>query len=378
MIRFDPDSFRATLEGDTIRLLPKEFALLAYLCQHAGRSFSREQLLDAVWPLEAPVDRTVDDHIYRLRKKTAAWSRLLRIDTIRGQGYKLTLRDPETGERPLLRDEQFASDVNRLFSKYHSLGMGGAMQLLADNRDALSLPEDPYYDVYLLFIRGDFERLLGTDRIGYWQKAAYAAFVHAFLGQDAAASLVYFERLTREERLSPDWMLDLRLNAVSLYARAGRTAEARCLLDSLGTAVAAMDSPSFTALYLLNGVYVGLREGRTSAAAANLEECGELLERRPIQREKGAYLVAKAMFLYEQGNIEGGRSALDEGLEMTARTRFVPHLLMNLNVALPYLSARGIDEPCRAKLQRQWDALAERYRFADSVVQADKLLALLP
>lgn len=61
--------YKVTAEGLTVELLPKEFALLQFLYRNRGRTFRREQLLDKVWPLEYPVERTVDDHIYRLRKK---------------------------------------------------------------------------------------------------------------------------------------------------------------------------------------------------------------------------------------------------------------------------------------------------------------------
>lgn len=67
-IDFDQGSLTVTWAGRSISLLPKEYALLEYLYEHLQQTFSRNQLLDAVWPLESPIDRTVDDHIYRIRK----------------------------------------------------------------------------------------------------------------------------------------------------------------------------------------------------------------------------------------------------------------------------------------------------------------------
>lgn len=67
-LSFDEVHYQVTSEGLDIRLLPKEYALLMFLYRNQGRAFTREQLLDHVWPMEYPVERTVDDHIYRLRK----------------------------------------------------------------------------------------------------------------------------------------------------------------------------------------------------------------------------------------------------------------------------------------------------------------------
>ncbi|XOS90832.1 winged helix-turn-helix domain-containing protein [Brevibacillus laterosporus] len=65
---FHDDAFTVEILSDSISFLPKEYALLQFLFQNQNQSLSREQLLDHVWPQEAPIDRTVDDHIYRLRK----------------------------------------------------------------------------------------------------------------------------------------------------------------------------------------------------------------------------------------------------------------------------------------------------------------------
>lgn len=66
---FDPAGYTVNDGMESVELLAKEFALLQFLYERRGQAFSREQLLDRVWVLEYPVERTVDDHIYRLRKK---------------------------------------------------------------------------------------------------------------------------------------------------------------------------------------------------------------------------------------------------------------------------------------------------------------------
>ena len=61
---------RAELAGEVAPLTAKEFELLAYLAQHPGRPFTREQLLSAVWGYQYEgYEHTVNSHINRLRAK---------------------------------------------------------------------------------------------------------------------------------------------------------------------------------------------------------------------------------------------------------------------------------------------------------------------
>ncbi|WP_167747165.1 winged helix-turn-helix domain-containing protein [Cohnella luojiensis] len=375
MIHFEPDTYRAVHAGESIQLLPKEFVLLRFLYEHAGRSFSREQLLDSVWRLETPGDRTVDDHIYRIRKKLSKWSHLLSVETIRGQGYKLTRIAPKQEASPLLQDEEFAANVNRMMSKYHGLGMGQAMQLLSANRDILRLPGDPFYDVYIHFVRGDFDWLITTDSISLWQKAAYAVFIHANIQFDYKASLYYFERLiAKSDMLTQDWQYDLQINVIFLYIESGMLKKAREQLEAMRHAITDLNSPSFTAIYLLKEMHLELQEGHMDAAELKLQECEALLIRHPMQRERGAFLVSKAFYLYQQGAIRSARKVLDEGIETIRQTHFIPHLLGSLKTTLMYFGTNVRDETYRLKYQLQWNLMAAEYHFKDLLVKTEHVL----
>ncbi|WP_127491022.1 winged helix-turn-helix domain-containing protein [Paenibacillus glycanilyticus] len=375
MIHFNPDTYQVAYAGERVSFLPKEFALFRFLYEHAGRSFTREALLDAVWPMEAPTDRTVDDHIYRVRRKLAGWSHLVRVETVRGQGYKLVRRAPESNVNPLSFDEQFAVDVKRLFSRYHSLGMGAAMQLLSENREVLSLPGDPYNDAYLRFIRGDFEWLLTADGVSLWQKLTYAVYIHSIIQPEPAATLPYIEKLLAQDNANAlAWRYDLQLSLVLLYTEVGKPDLAREGLDTIRQEIEGLDSPSFTALFLLKETYLAIWTGKLEAADAKLRECDELLLRHPIKRERGAYLVAMAMLLYRRSSIPAARLALDEGLETLRHTEFLPHLLFSLSTLLRFLAIHQCDETYRLAYQRQWDQLAVRYRFEELLPQTEQLL----
>jgi DNA-binding response OmpR family regulator len=76
--------------GDNVSLRVKEFDLLAYLLEHPGIVFTREQLLERVWGMEYSAGtRTVDMHVVMLRRRL---KRPDLIETIRGVGYRAVRR----------------------------------------------------------------------------------------------------------------------------------------------------------------------------------------------------------------------------------------------------------------------------------------------
>jgi DNA-binding response OmpR family regulator len=84
----DLEGHEVTVDGRSIALTQREFALLRFLCQNRGRVYSREQLLSRVWGVEHyGGSRTVDIHMRRLRMKLGTAS--IPLETVRGVGYKL-------------------------------------------------------------------------------------------------------------------------------------------------------------------------------------------------------------------------------------------------------------------------------------------------
>jgi DNA-binding response OmpR family regulator len=74
------------IDGEDIPFTKTEFELLQLLLEERGRVFSRQELIDRVWPKDVLVlDRTVDVNITRLRKKIGRFSKC--IVTRLGFGY---------------------------------------------------------------------------------------------------------------------------------------------------------------------------------------------------------------------------------------------------------------------------------------------------
>lgn len=83
----------ATLEGRSLDLTAREFALLMHLAREAGRVVPRTELLAKVWQSSFdPGSNVVEVHIKNLREKLGVGASL--IETVRGSGYRLALPSP--------------------------------------------------------------------------------------------------------------------------------------------------------------------------------------------------------------------------------------------------------------------------------------------
>ncbi|WP_249871659.1 response regulator transcription factor [Oceanobacillus saliphilus] len=88
---WDEERFELSYHKKSIKLTPKEFALIGYLLKNPNRVFSRDQLIDLIWGHESETEgRTVDSHVRNLRDKIRKTG--FPIDeyfsTVWGIGYK--------------------------------------------------------------------------------------------------------------------------------------------------------------------------------------------------------------------------------------------------------------------------------------------------
>jgi DNA-binding response OmpR family regulator len=90
-LHIDPARREVTIGNQPVKLRTKEFDLLTALAQNFGIVLTREQLLEIVWDTDYYGEtRTVDIHINHLRDKLENSN--VAIETLRGVGYKLTLK----------------------------------------------------------------------------------------------------------------------------------------------------------------------------------------------------------------------------------------------------------------------------------------------
>lgn len=90
-ITIDLDKLVVQKAGELVKLTPKEFELLAYMADRAGRVLDRETILHGVWGFEysGPDTRMVDMHLSHLRDKLEDNPKDPQIlKTVRGFGYR--------------------------------------------------------------------------------------------------------------------------------------------------------------------------------------------------------------------------------------------------------------------------------------------------
>lgn len=91
-LTLNPLARRVTLGPRTIDLSPREFSLLEFLMQNAGRTLSRSRIAEAVWHVQFDSQtNVVDQYVTYLRRKLASGADVPEIVTVRGVGYRLEL-----------------------------------------------------------------------------------------------------------------------------------------------------------------------------------------------------------------------------------------------------------------------------------------------
>ena len=89
-MRFDFHQCELRRNGSKVELSQRETRLLRYFVENRGKTISRSALLQHVWGYrQAPLTRTVDVHVLRLRNKIEEDPKDPRfIVTIHGFGYR--------------------------------------------------------------------------------------------------------------------------------------------------------------------------------------------------------------------------------------------------------------------------------------------------
>ncbi len=91
-LAIDVAAHTVAVAGESVDLRPKEFDLLVALARSAGHVVARERLLGEVWDEHwYGSTKTLDIHIWALRRKLDPPGGASRISTVRGVGYRVDL-----------------------------------------------------------------------------------------------------------------------------------------------------------------------------------------------------------------------------------------------------------------------------------------------
>jgi two-component system phosphate regulon response regulator PhoB/two-component system alkaline phosphatase synthesis response regulator PhoP len=86
----DLEAWKIHLQGEEYPLSPLERKILTLLIERRGKPVTRDDFLSRIWGIEAANTRTVDFHIFRLRRKLEPDPNEPQyLKTVHGQGYRL-------------------------------------------------------------------------------------------------------------------------------------------------------------------------------------------------------------------------------------------------------------------------------------------------
>lgn len=337
-IYFHEGDYTVSSSGGQVTLLSKEFALLYFLYRNQGKTFTREHLLDQVWPLEYPGERTVDDHIYRLRKKLSLISEI-KIHTVRGLGYRLTAEQKSSGVlNPSMADTELQSAVHQLFQKYHLFGQGKSITTLIAQQEALGIEVVPFYENYLHFLGGDLDWFMSRDDLKAEDRLYWLLILYGVISSPQEG-LQLCETALLHSRLEPEFHREMYyLNIIDLYVENGMYSEAE---ERIAASYRLLDEEDdlegFRIPLMLSELLLYIHEEDGAGVEKSIQEISRSLEHKPYLREICRFLYMQGIWYYRQGHIREASAAVDDALEVYGQSGFVPHILLSVRQFLYYM-----------------------------------------
>ncbi|GEN52644.1 winged helix-turn-helix domain-containing protein [Halobacillus faecis] len=356
--------------SEEVTLLPKEYQLLQYLWERPFQVFTRDDLLDAVWSMENPTDRTVDDHIYRLRKKLIPLASILNIATVRGKGYLLKV-DEEVHQSPLTKDQEVASSAKVLFHKYHLYGQGKALKVLEENQDIFGFELSVENQCYLHFMKGDFQWFLRDER-SFWDVCYYLLHIYSYIQPDQEKSLAYFTKALEEEKIPEFHRTEIRLlNRLSLLIFTKRLQEAEGQLSASKNEVEQRGLQSLYPLILLTELYLVFLKNEKTAIKEKMKEVREAIEQYPYSREQATFVVLRGIHCFWNEEEAEAERFFQEGFKLFKEAKYFPGLLISLNVILFFIKEFRAESDLLSTYKKMWQELAAENRFSELETQIE-------
>ena len=359
---FDESTNSVHLKGTQIHFLKKEFDLFYFLYKNPNHTFTRNELLDAVWAMESPSDRTVDDHIYRIRKKLKMTPSPVGIKTIKGRGYQLVIDLNDDKKSPLFDDQEFQEISAKLIKKYHLYGQGEAIETILQLKSFGIEKNNDSFVTYSL-IKGDFQALIQNTKIEFPQRLLLLLYLYSWSVGNRNAALTYYYQAIKKHNLTNESDSEATLLApifFTIYAKEFSAAQAAINKAELSITEAHQGLYPFLQITKL---MLALCEGEKSEVERLITTTESFLNKNQYDREIGFFLVLKGLFSIQYGNKIEGRDLVDEGIEITRKTRFVSNILLVVDTCIFYLR-NGIEDPITYKKVRQeWSFLSDEYKL---------------
>lgn len=330
---FSDDGYTVLVDGVKVELLRKEL-LLKFLYMNNGRAFSREELLDAIWPHEFPTDRTVDDHIYRLRKKLSSFQDIGTIRTIKGLGYRLELKEP-VEETPTPVPEEIEKQANELFDTYYKYGQGKALRELLTNK-VLGLALNEKQETVLLWLSSDFRSLL--DRLSDSGNAFVPLLLYGFVEPNTEKVIDIHNKVLDQVRIDEKERMDISCFSLSLwYMKFGRPETSLQLVQQEIDGIRDIHHGFFPFLNVMKSAIL-FYQNKLDEAKRSIENTEILLRQLPYLRETSALRVLQGLLLIRDGDEKAGREKIEEGrglIRQSGHTYYLLFIYQLLKLLLP-------------------------------------------
>lgn len=373
------EDYSVNYAGQTISMLPKEFHLFQYLYKRRDKVQTREQLLNGVWTNENPSDRTIDDHIYRLRKKLAPWDYVLKLETVWGKGYRLSIKQNENRKNPLKGDKEFVENMHQLIFKYHRFGQGNAIRLLSENKEILGIDIDESLELYLMFVTGNFKGLLTKQGVDEWERLYYLLYVYWYVQFDAKTTLSFFKKALNHQKLPEYLSIEGHLHLFSLYAETGQFNLAYELLKKAVRQIEREQMNDFLPYFRTKELFLYLVDNNSGKIKKSLTELQELLIHNPYLRERGFFSILKGMSFIREGLEKEALAFLTEGVDILRQSGYFPHYLMGIRMILIFVETCSME--CRLvknTFQSLWSDLETQFSLREIEKETfQKLISLL-
>ncbi|WP_419893536.1 winged helix-turn-helix domain-containing protein [Oceanobacillus kimchii] len=336
-MRFSQENFSITLDGKEVKLLRKEFLLLKYLYENRERAFSRDELLDAVWPLEEPTIRTVDDHIYRLRKKLFSFQNMLTINTVKGLGYYLQLKDQNKFSIPV--PEEITQQANQLLNTFYKYGQGKVLKEILTN-ETLGFFINDKQETVLLWLRSDFVSLL--KKMNTIENIFVPLLLYGFIESDTEKVIKIHEKVLQKNILSEKERMDISCFSLPMwYLKSNKPKISLQLVQKELNAIQKTNHGFLPFLKIMK-TSIYLYENRIKKVKSELIEVENMLIRLPFLREQGALKVLKGLILIKKRRENDGQNIINDGIQVIHQSGHTYYFLLIyqiLNLLLPKVGA---------------------------------------
>ena len=125
-LQLDLDGLSAVVGEQPLALTSSEFLILWGLAVRLGDVVTREVLLRCLHPHARPGRRSVDTHVYRIRRQLERACALdLRIESIHGRGYRMSRTVSRIDQQVIQRSAAVFQTETVPFGRHRRVGLGG-------------------------------------------------------------------------------------------------------------------------------------------------------------------------------------------------------------------------------------------------------------